>query len=120
MIDRLLPAALFALMAVNRAQRLGLAFAAGGGSAALPTAALGRYALLGYDALAALFLAVIALLFLVRKPSFRKLPGLPPRLIALAGTYILLALSAQPVTVDHWAVGLAAALLLAAGTAGAV
>lgn len=119
MTDRFLPAALFAVMAIVRARRLALTLAAAHAGASLPTGSLGRYALLSYAVIAVLFLAVIALLFLVRKPPLRKLPGLPPRLIALAGTYVLLALSAQPVTIDHWAVDLVAALLLAAGTAGA-
>src|SRR5262245_33268238 len=82
-----------------------------------PTDLVGHYATLGHEALLAAFMGAMAVLFLVRKQPVRKLPGLAPRVAALLGTYIVVALGFQPVTLQQWWVTLAASLLLVAGAA---
>jgi protein-S-isoprenylcysteine O-methyltransferase Ste14 len=103
-------------MAAGRLTRLQHTLAQGAGGTSLPDL-LGHYATLGHEALAAAFMGAIAVLFLVRKQPVRKLSRLAPRVAALLGTYIVLALGFQPVTLQQWWVMLAAGLLLVAGTA---
>lgn len=43
-----------------------------------------------------LFMSLIAVLFLIRKPPIRKAPGVQPRLTAMAGTFLLMAIVLLP------------------------
>lgn len=115
--SRVLPVWLFGILAASRLGRLQRALAEG----ALGTAtAQGAYGLACYEGLSALFLGIMAVLFLVRKEPVHKLPGVAPQVVALVGTFLLSALSYQEMTLAYWWVTLPASLLLSAGLAGAV
>jgi protein-S-isoprenylcysteine O-methyltransferase Ste14 len=111
-----LPAALFGFVAAKNLTRLRHALEQGVSGTSLSDF-VGYYATLGHEALAAAFMAVVAVLFLIRKQPLRKLPGLAPRAAALLGSYIVIALGLQPDTLQQWWVMLAASLLLVAGMA---
>jgi protein-S-isoprenylcysteine O-methyltransferase Ste14 len=117
--DRVLPAALFGLLAAGKLRATAMALGRGpAGGSSLDAAE--HTSLVAYYALSAVFMGAAALLFVLRKSSVRKLPGVRPKVVALAGTYALTGLPMLPVTFDGWWVTLPAGVLLTAGTVAVV
>jgi protein-S-isoprenylcysteine O-methyltransferase Ste14 len=115
LLDRILPASLFAFVAAGRLNLLVLRL--GQAPTTDDAQALLVYRLdLVHQAVATVFLVLVAALCLTRKSPTRR-AGLLPLLVALAGTFMMVYPATQPrVTDDRWML-MAASLLVIAGLA---
>lgn len=116
LFDRILPALVFGLLAAGRC--VGLLLRAQRGPADSGSQAGLIYLLdLAHYALAFLFLALLATLFLIRRSPLGARAGVLPMAVALLGTFVINTAFVQPRTTEDWRVLALADLLLVAGLA---
>jgi protein-S-isoprenylcysteine O-methyltransferase Ste14 len=116
LFDRVIPAALFGLLAL--VQCGGLIAIAGQVPTDGDAAAWIIYVLkLQYRVLALAFLLLLAVLFMIRRTPIGRRARPLPMVLALLGTFIMYLVAGKPLTNDAWSVLAASDLLMVAGLA---